>query len=212
MPLAGALSLTSSPRRFSSDPPGTDNPQRDYIQMLATMENTTQSTVYVDFQHVSVFNDVLAGTIEDSFYRYEPALRRALGNIIAKYYPNMLKNKSSRPADRWTAFWVGFRNVAAFNKVRDLKTDKIGQLLSVSGTVTRTSEVRPELISGRGSTRHSLHPTHHPHPHLRTPAPSPPQPPLPASTATARSSASSSSSSTRSRRRAPTRSAWASPL
>jgi DNA replication licensing factor MCM6 len=26
--------------------------------------------------------------------------------------------------------------------------DKIGQLASISGTVTRTSEVRPELISG----------------------------------------------------------------
>jgi DNA replicative helicase MCM subunit Mcm2 (Cdc46/Mcm family) len=26
--------------------------------------------------------------------------------------------------------------------------DKIGQLVSISGTVTRTSEVRPELVSG----------------------------------------------------------------
>ncbi|CEI95281.1 Putative Minichromosome maintenance protein 6 [Rhizopus microsporus] len=31
------------------------------------------------------------------------------------------------------------------NRVRQLKTDKIGRLISVSGTVTRTSEVRPEL-------------------------------------------------------------------
>jgi DNA replication licensing factor MCM6 len=26
--------------------------------------------------------------------------------------------------------------------------DRIGQLMSISGTVTRTSEVRPELVSG----------------------------------------------------------------
>jgi DNA replication licensing factor MCM6 len=26
--------------------------------------------------------------------------------------------------------------------------EKIGQLISISGTVTRTSEVRPELVSG----------------------------------------------------------------
>lgn len=29
-----------------------------------------------------------------------------------------------------------------------MRTDKIGKLASISGTVTRTSEVRPELIFG----------------------------------------------------------------
>ena len=33
-------------------------------------------------------------------------------------------------------------------KVRELTTDKIGQLVAISGTVTRTSEVRPELFLG----------------------------------------------------------------
>lgn len=32
--------------------------------------------------------------------------------------------------------------------IRDLRTDKIGKLGSISGTVTRTSEVRPELVYG----------------------------------------------------------------
>ena len=32
--------------------------------------------------------------------------------------------------------------------IRELKTEKIGTLMSVSGTVTRTSEVRPELLFG----------------------------------------------------------------
>ena len=29
-----------------------------------------------------------------------------------------------------------------------MKTKKVGQLLTITGTVTRTSEVRPELVSG----------------------------------------------------------------
>lgn len=33
-------------------------------------------------------------------------------------------------------------------RLRDLKTAKIGKLLSIKGTVTRTTEVRPELILG----------------------------------------------------------------
>lgn len=32
--------------------------------------------------------------------------------------------------------------------IRDLRTERIGQLTSISGTVTRTSEVRPELVFG----------------------------------------------------------------
>lgn len=45
-------------------------------------------------------------------------------------------------------FNIAFYNMPLVNSIRDLKMDKIGQLISISGTVTRTSEVRPELVSG----------------------------------------------------------------
>jgi DNA replicative helicase MCM subunit Mcm2 (Cdc46/Mcm family) len=38
-------------------------------------------------------------------------------------------------------FWVAFYNVPAIHKLRDLTSNKIGKLLTVAGTVTRTSEV-----------------------------------------------------------------------
>jgi hypothetical protein len=34
------------------------------------------------------------------------------------------------------------------NRLRDLKTNRIGKLTAVCGTVTRTSDVRPELLFG----------------------------------------------------------------
>lgn len=34
------------------------------------------------------------------------------------------------------------------HRIRELKTNKIGRLCSIRGTVTRTSEVRPELVFG----------------------------------------------------------------
>ena len=43
-------------------------------------------------------------------------------------------------------FSVAFYGMQSKNRVRQLKTEKIGHLLSVSGTVTRTTEVRPELV------------------------------------------------------------------
>ncbi|WP_455409866.1 hypothetical protein [Lacticaseibacillus paracasei] len=38
--------------------------------------------------------------------------------------------------------------MALIGGIRDLRTHKIGRLVSISGTVTRTSEVRPELLYG----------------------------------------------------------------
>ena len=45
-------------------------------------------------------------------------------------------------------FFVGLYNLGLKNKIRDLRTEKIGQLVSITGTVTRSTEVRPELLYG----------------------------------------------------------------
>ncbi|KAI4112687.1 MAG: hypothetical protein LQ345_006199, partial [Seirophora villosa] len=42
-------------------------------------------------------------------------------------------------------FTLAFYNLPLISRVRQLRTASIGKLLSISGTVTRTSEVRPEL-------------------------------------------------------------------
>ncbi|CAG8627708.1 10349_t:CDS:10 [Acaulospora morrowiae] len=44
---------------------------------------------------------------------------------------------------------VAFYNMPHQHRIRDIKTDKIGTLMSICGTVTRTSEVRPELLYGK---------------------------------------------------------------
>jgi DNA replication licensing factor MCM6 len=36
----------------------------------------------------------------------------------------------------------------AINKIRDLKVQCLGRLMSIHGTVTRTTEVKPELLEG----------------------------------------------------------------
>ena len=43
---------------------------------------------------------------------------------------------------------VGFYNMSTQISIRDLRSDKVARLLAFSGTVTRTSEVRPELVEG----------------------------------------------------------------
>ncbi|KAL0399667.1 UNVERIFIED_CONTAM: DNA replication licensing factor MCM6 [Sesamum radiatum] len=43
---------------------------------------------------------------------------------------------------------VAFYNLPLIKRLRELTTTEIGKLVSVSGVVTRTSEVRPELLQG----------------------------------------------------------------
>ncbi|OQD76610.1 hypothetical protein PENDEC_c004G03095 [Penicillium decumbens] len=45
-------------------------------------------------------------------------------------------------------FALAFYNLPLVSRLRQLRTEQIGRLLSVSGTVTRTSEIRPELSLG----------------------------------------------------------------
>ncbi|KAF8422314.1 hypothetical protein L210DRAFT_3635166, partial [Boletus edulis BED1] len=43
---------------------------------------------------------------------------------------------------------IAFYHLPLVSGIRDLRADKIGTLRSISGTVTRTSEVRPRLLYG----------------------------------------------------------------
>jgi DNA replication licensing factor MCM6 len=115
---------------------------------------------------------VLATAIQGDFYRFHPYMLRALNNLIAKYEPqyyrehrqpgsttartdtslagNSLSEEDSlndKTPNQQTdkIFALAFYNMPLVSRVRQLRTEQIGKLVSISGTVTRTSEVRPEL-------------------------------------------------------------------
>ncbi|KAJ7167525.1 MCM2/3/5 family-domain-containing protein [Mycena filopes] len=101
------------------DMPGELNGERTYMVQIETMCDSELTTLYVDYTH-----------------------RRALVNCVAELHPEYLKiNPSSANIDSANLQSRDF-NVAFYGLT------KIGTLMSISGTVTRTSEVRPELLSG----------------------------------------------------------------
>ncbi|KAL9628642.1 MAG: hypothetical protein Q9204_005759, partial [Flavoplaca sp. TL-2023a] len=144
-----------------------------YIAQIHGLRIYNLSTLYLDFQHLmSLPNDTLANAIANDYYRYLPFLTRALHNLIAKHEPRYFKehrqpaSSSSQTGSSVTGnatsqaesmggkttnqqtdklFTLAFYNLPLISRVRQLRTDSIGKLLSISGTVTRTSEVRPEL-------------------------------------------------------------------
>jgi DNA replication licensing factor MCM6 len=144
-----------------------------YVAQVHGLAHYQLSTLYVDYRHLLKFGEgVAAGAVLKEFYRFQPYLIRALHNVIAKYEPayfrehrqpyatssvsnssvagnamsqdSEMNNKTlNQQTDR--VFTLAFYNLPLISRVRQLRTNNIGQLLSISGTVTRTSEVRPEL-------------------------------------------------------------------
>ncbi|KAF7792871.1 hypothetical protein EIP86_003972 [Pleurotus ostreatoroseus] len=124
-----------------------------YIEQIHTMREYELTTLYVDYGHLLERDDVLADAIKNQYYRFLPYIRRALHNLVAEFEPEYLKlNPTAAATDsvnlQSREFNVAFYHLPLVSGIRELRTDKIGTLMSISGTVTRTSEVRPELLFG----------------------------------------------------------------
>lgn len=145
-----------------------------YIAQIHGLRTFQLSTLYVDYTHLSSFaGGTLATAVVEEYYRFLPFLTKGLHNMIARYEPRYFKehrqptassnqtssNQSNAASQSQSDFQgdktsnqqtdklfaIAFYNLPLVSRVRHLRTENIGQLLSISGTVTRTSEVRPEL-------------------------------------------------------------------
>ena len=149
---------------------GTD---KYYIAQIHGLRTYGLSTLYVDFRHIMRYNGgELSDAVLGHYYRFLPYMTRALNNKIAEHEPqyyrqhrqpnsntsaaslagntdtqssDMARDTINQPTDK--LFTLAFYNLPLVSRVRQLRTNQIGNLLSISGTVTRTSEVRPELSS-----------------------------------------------------------------
>ncbi|KAI5457170.1 MCM2/3/5 family-domain-containing protein [Mariannaea sp. PMI_226] len=145
-----------------------------YVAQIKGMKAYSLSTFYVDYKHLASWeNGSLADGIMRQYYRFLPFLTAALHNMIAKHEPQYFRehrqptassNLTTSAASHLGSasqsdgsgrknehqqtdklFSIAFYNLPLVSRVRALRAANIGQLLSISGTVTRTSEVRPEL-------------------------------------------------------------------
>lgn len=114
---------------------------KDYVEQAEEMKRHELTTMFVDFMHMTTFNARMAQTIEQEYYRVDPFLRSAVYDFIKQHQPEHTEVKSQS-----RQFFVSFKNHPNVVQIRDLKTDKIGQLATFEGTVTRSSQVRPELL------------------------------------------------------------------
>ena len=99
-------------------------------------------TLFVDYSHIQKYkfkDNNFNEAIVVEYHRYDPYLRRALTQFMNEQCPQYAKERF---------FQVGFYNLPQIQKIRELKSTVLGRLMSIHGTVTRTTEVKPELNIG----------------------------------------------------------------
>ncbi|XP_041985314.1 DNA replication licensing factor Mcm6 [Aricia agestis] len=101
------------------------------------------STLEVSFDDVEKYNQNLATTIIEEYYRIYPFLNQAILNYVLS-----LADSSVKKDLQDKECYVSFVDVPTRHKVRELTTAKIGTLIRISGQIVRTHPVHPELVSG----------------------------------------------------------------
>lgn len=133
---------------------------RIYLAKLEAMKQNETNSLFIDYTHILTReNGVLATAVTEQYYRFLPFLHKALRKVIRRHVPGLLRtgfssgdseidtgaSTASNFDEVERVFHIGFYNLPLVQKIRDIRADQIGSLLCISGTVTRTSEVRPEL-------------------------------------------------------------------
>jgi DNA replication licensing factor MCM6 len=135
-------------RSFIEDPSVGGEPH--YISRVKEMKQNGVRNLLVDFKHIAELNaddldfDPLdfEMVIQQHFLRVQPALLKAVNTFVRSINSEVTEWVASSPHP----FGLGFYNLGDTKGIRSLRTRGLGELQSIGGTVTRTSEVKPELI------------------------------------------------------------------
>lgn len=123
------------------DSPGADN-LLYYVRASENLKIEEQKTMFVNFEHLTNFqweDPQFIDRLQGEYVRFEPYLRQGLTQFLADQGHQITDSK-------W--YSVGIYNMPSVHKIRDLKTASLGKIMSIQGTVTRTTEVKPELQIG----------------------------------------------------------------
>ena len=132
------------------------NEDEDDIDDSDAEMSSFSSTICVNYRHLLSFDPDLAEAIEGEYVRFEHYLRRAAKEFVLANHPQLDRDSAAGGAggnavtarSSVNSYFVAIYNAPTVLPVRALRTGTIGRFSSISGTVTRTSDVRPELLVG----------------------------------------------------------------
>ncbi|KAI3944829.1 hypothetical protein MKW92_013269 [Papaver armeniacum] len=114
-----------------------------YVSEIEEMKAKESTTMFIDFSHVMRYNDILQTAISEEYLRFEPYLKSSCKRFVMEQRPTFIADDNPNKDIN-----IAFYNIPLLKRLRELSTAEIGKLVSITGVVTRTSEVRPELLQG----------------------------------------------------------------
>eukprot|EP01063_Lacrimia_lanifica_P024548 TRINITY_DN32425_c0_g1_i1.p1 TRINITY_DN32425_c0_g1~~TRINITY_DN32425_c0_g1_i1.p1 ORF type:complete len:864 (+),score=241.36 TRINITY_DN32425_c0_g1_i1:64-2592(+) len=118
----------------------------EYQDQMDRIKQGVFSTIMVKWQDLEEYHMNCARVILAEYPRFEGALRQAFKRLMQEYPLSANEAPDAESQDK--SYWVCFTDLSAVTTIRNLRCDAIGHLTTLKGTVTRTSQIRPELISG----------------------------------------------------------------
>lgn len=123
-----------------------------YVDRLRSIVTEESLTLRVDFADIEQFDPELALAIELEYYRFEPSVRAGAAlamNDVKARTKDVIDEQEGAPDMGQQQLFVALSGVQkAARKLRELNSSCVGRLVVAKGTVTRTSDVRPELLYG----------------------------------------------------------------
>ncbi|KAJ2461767.1 MCM DNA helicase complex subunit mcm6, partial [Coemansia sp. RSA 2337] len=116
-----------------------DGGARVYIEQARRVRADEGGVLSVDFAHVMRFDERAAQALLENYLRLDAYLSHAAQRVV---------QRASADQSAPIKVSVALFGLPAVHRVRELRADKIGTLACIGGTVTRTTEVRPELVAG----------------------------------------------------------------
>ncbi|KPA85170.1 putative DNA replication licensing factor [Leptomonas pyrrhocoris] len=111
-------------------------------QMERISTSTSWCTCVVRWADLIRFDEDAAAVIESDYQRFSSFLNEALHQVLLQYYGEEYGNRGRCYPS------LVFSNVPRCLTIRSLRASLVGQLCCIKGVVTRTSQVRPELLVG----------------------------------------------------------------
>ncbi|KAI5165281.1 DNA replication licensing factor MCM6 [Nematocida sp. AWRm78] len=121
------------------------NRNRKYVEEIKKAIEENRRSIPIDYSDMFNHDQALAIEAKRNFPSVEKHISKAIEILTAKYCPEFKKKGISTREEEFIPCIYGLDVIYS---VRDLKTSLLGQLISFSGIVTRSSQSKPELLEG----------------------------------------------------------------
>jgi len=129
-----------------------------YVEQAKAMLKHKKRTLYVKLSHLTMVDadsvpyepDDLRSVIESKYLMVRDNLNAAVPELLRRIEDPDLREQANKHLETTgeQKFAAAFFDLPLFHGIRDLRAEKLNKLISIRGTVTRTTEVKPELLVG----------------------------------------------------------------